>query len=387
VGACPQSSFERIASDLATTWYSDTSVSGGTTYAYQVTAFKEEDGCESDPSVCDDAAAAGLCTWPPDFGGVESATNQQTADCLVGLGWSNAAIHCGSGAVYNVYRSESGGFAPGPENLLASCVGGTAFLDSSVASGVRYYYVVRAEDDSGNGSGPCGGGNEDGNIEELSAMPTGPDEVLFADDMESGPGNWTTGGTGGTPWALTTSSSHSPTHAWFCADENFVKDQRLITVAAADLTAAPSGRLRFWHRYGLESSWDGGVLEYSVNAGASWYDILAGDGGAIPANPDRFLQGGYTGALNSSGNPLGGRQAWTGAATTWAEVVVDLTDFAGQMVLLRWRLGCDSSVSDVGWWVDDVSVLQGSECTGGIGLPFADGFESGDWSRWSAFVP
>ena len=388
VGACPQPDFELIASDLPTTFYADSTVSGGTTYAYQVTAFKGDLGCESDPSVCDDAAATGLCTWPPDFGGVTSAANQQTADCGISLGWSAAALHCGAAVVYNVYRSETSSFVPGPDSLLASCVNSTSFLDESVASGVRYYYVVRAEDDSGNGSGPCNGGNEEANLEELSAMATGPDAVFFADDMESGPGNWTTDGTGGTAWTLATTSSHSPTHAWFCADEGFVKDQRLVTAAAADLTAAPSGRLVFWHRYDLESTYDGGVLEYSVNAGTSWYDILAGDGGTIPANPDRFLQGGYTSTISTSyGNPLGGRQAWSGASAEWEEVIVDLTDFAGEMVLLRWRIGCDSSVSDVGWWVDDVSVLQGSDCSGEVGLPFADGFESGDWSRWSSAVP
>jgi len=338
-------------------------------------------------SACDDAAASGLCTWPPDFGGVESAVNQQTAECGIGLGWSAAAVHCGAGAVYNVYRAETSGFTPGPANLLASCVSGTSFLDSSAASGVEYFYVVRAEDDSGNGSGPCGGGNEEANLEEQSAMATGPDTLFFADDMESGPGNWTSNGTGGSAWTLATTSSHSPTHAWFCADENFVKDQRLVTASPADLTTVPSGRLVFWHRYDFETNWDGGVLEYSVNGGSTWYDILAGNGSTIPANPDRFLQGGYASTLNSSSNPLGGRQAWSGAGTTWSEVIVDLTDFAGEMVLLRWRLGCDGSVSDVGWWVDDVTVLQGSDCAGGGGLPFADGFETGDWSRWSSAVP
>ena len=235
VGACPQPAFERIATDLTTNSYSDTVVSGGTTYAYRVTAFKGDLGCESDPSNCDDATATGLCTWPPDFGGVTSVVNQQTADCGIGLEWSSATLHCGSEVVYNVYRSEAGDFVPGPDSLLASCVSGTSYLDSSVASGVRYYYVVRAEDDSGNGSGPCGGGNEEDNLEELSAVPTGPDTLYFADDMESGPDNWTTGGSGGTPWTLATSSSHSPTHAWFCADVASIADQRLITVNAADL--------------------------------------------------------------------------------------------------------------------------------------------------------
>ena len=135
----------------------------------------------------------------------------------------------------------------------------------------------------------------------------------------------------------------------------------------------------------MESSWDGGVLEYTVNDGASWFDILAGNGGSIPANSDRMVQGGYTQTLNSSSNPIGGRQAWSGASTGWEQVLVDISDFAGQTVRFRWRLGCDGSVSDVGWWVDDVEVLQGSDC--GSSVIFLDGFESGDTSEWSLTLP
>jgi hypothetical protein len=39
----------------------------------------------------------------------------------------------------------------------------------------------------------------------------------FSDDLESGTALWTTGGTGNR-WHLSTSRSHSPTHAWYCGD-------------------------------------------------------------------------------------------------------------------------------------------------------------------------
>lgn len=386
VGDCPQSDFETIATDLVTTSFSDTTVSGGTTYAYTVTAFAEIEGCESDSSGCDDAAATGLCTWPPDFAGVESVDNLASEDCGITLGWSDGSLHCGSSVRYNVFRSETPGFEPGSGNLVASCVTGTSWTDAAVASGVEYFYVVRAEDDSGNGAGACAGGNEEGNSVELSAVPTGPDELFFADDMETyGTDNWSTDGTGGTPWSRVTTSSHSPANSQFCADQNFVKDQRLVMNRSVDLTGAPSGTLKFWHRFDMETNWDGGVLEYSVNGGASWFDILAGNGGSIPANTMRFIQGSYSLTLNSSSNPIGGRQAWSGASSGWEQVIVDLADFAGQSVLFRWRLGCDSSVSDIGWWVDDVNVLQGSNCDSAA--IFEDGFESADTSRWSQTVP
>jgi hypothetical protein len=45
-----------------------------------------------------------------------------------------------------------------------------------------------------------------------------------------------------------------------------------------------------------------------------------------------------------------------GDLATWTKVEVDLNSFAGQEVQIRWRIGCDSSVSDVGWYIDDVQV-------------------------------
>lgn len=63
---------------------------------------------------------------------------------------------------------------------------------------------------------------------------------------------------------------------------------------------------------------------------------------------------------------------------------VDLADFAGTNVQFRWRFGCDSSVTEVGWWVDDIRVFVGGMCFAGL---FVDGFESGDASAWSATVP
>ena len=179
VGGCPQSEYETIAMDLVTTSFSDTTVSGGTTYAYTVTAFAETDGCESAASPCGDATATGLCIWAPDFDGVESAVNQASEDCGVALEWSIGVPNCGSAVTYNVYRSETSGFEPDASNLLASCLTDTTVTDEAVISGVEYFYVVRAEDDSGNGAGPCMGGNEELNSVELSAAAHRPGRALL----------------------------------------------------------------------------------------------------------------------------------------------------------------------------------------------------------------
>jgi hypothetical protein len=265
--------------------------------------------------------------------------------------------------VYNVYRSEAPGFTPGPATLVAACVSGTTFVDSAVASGTEYFYVVRAEDNSGTGSGPCAGGNEEVNAVELSAFPSGHSALFFYDDMESGTGRWSTAGSGGVPWSLVTTSSHSPTRSWFVPDTSTITDQQLEMSTALDLVAAPSARLSFWHRYSLEFAFDGGVLEYSTDDGATWFDILDGNGASIPYNWRRFVRGGYIYKVSArTGNPIGGRGGWTGNEMGWEEVVVDLGDFYGETVHFRWRFGADVWASDVGWWIDDVEVWQSSPC-------------------------
>lgn len=44
------------------------------------------------------------------------------------------------------------------------------------------------------------------------------------------------------------------------------------------------------------------------------------------------------------------------------QVTVNLLPYAGQNVLFRFRLGTDFSVSDTGWYIDDVVVTTGQAC-------------------------
>jgi hypothetical protein len=103
----------------------------------------------------------------------------------------------------------------------------------------------------------------------------------------------------------------------------------------------------------------------------------------VPANPARFTAGGYVRAISASfGSPIGGRQAWTGvsgggASPAWIQSTVSLADFVGQTLQLRFRFASDSSVADVGWWIDDIQVPAVTACFTGPGdASFANGFES-----------
>ncbi|MCB1042384.1 MAG: hypothetical protein KDC35_05585 [Acidobacteria bacterium] len=370
LGGCPGSGYQLVANGVVGTTFSDTSVSGNGTYSYVVTTYDGLLDCESGPSSCADATATGTCFLPPDFAGVAQVVDPQNPSCTLEINWAAASDSCASGGVvYNIYRSQTPGFIPGPGNLLMSCVNTTSFMDTSVNNGMTYYYVVRAEDMSGTGSGPCASGNEDTNTVELSGVPTGPNMTSFEDDMEGGSGLWTMApgpnDPGGTdPWLLVTNMSASPVTSMFVDEISTVKDQTLQTASAVVLPPGTGALLQFMNRYNTESTFDGGVLEYSTDGGTSWFDILASNGGGVPADPSRFVQNGYNSTLSTgSSNPLPGRQAWSGDNSAFQLVIVDLADFGGLNVHFRWRFGCDSSVTDDGWYIDDVQIFTPTDCS------------------------
>jgi hypothetical protein len=359
VGACPQTNYVPIATNFAGTTYNDTTVSGGITYSYVVQSIVS--ACPSLNSACTQATATGGCTIPPTFAGLTSATSGGTTACAINLAWSAATPGCtGTTVKYNVYRSTTPGTAPSLATLRQSCLTTTTFTDSMVNSGTRYYYVVRAEDSQTIGNGACNNGIQDANAVERNAVPGGP-ATTVVDDMENGAANWnTTGGNGTNVWTIVTTQSHSPTRSFFTQDIPIVSLQPLRKVAAVNFPSG--GVLSWWHRVDTESTFDGYVVEYSLNGGTTWSDILAGQG-SVPANPNRFTLNGYNSTLSTGfNNPLPGRRAWSGAILAFQEVRVDMADFAGQSVTLRFLSGTDSSVSVTGVWIDDVSITTATAC-------------------------
>ncbi len=358
--------------------FNDPDVSGGITYYYTV---RGSDGgaCQSEVSNVASSTATGVCTLAPIFDGVVSVTNPQAADCELEIAWDAGAYECGSALVYNVYRSTSPGFAPDPSNAVAACVGATSMVDTSASSGVTYHYIVRAEDNSGNGAGLCAGGNEDHNTAEASGAATGPDAVYFADDMESGDGNWSHGGTGDT-WALSNARAYSGTYSFHAVDAASVTDQTLVSLEFP-LPAIPGISLEFWSWQEVEDSssgcYDGGIVEASTDGGVNWTQLPDASMVTLP----------YDGPVSSSySNPISGQNAWCGDPRDWTFTVVDLTAYAGQNVTLRFRMATDTSVSREGWYIDDVRVITPSDCADNSAL-FRDGFESGDATAWWYSTP
>ena len=357
-GACPGGTFSYLATST-TNSYVDNSVSPGVTYSYKVTSV-DSNGCEStDYSNCADATPYGDCTSAPTFNGLESIGSITSNGCGFHLSWSAATNNCtgdSTGIVYNVYRSTTSGFTPSDSNLIASCVPNTYYNDTNVSAGTTYYYVVRAEDSTSNGNGPCHHGNTDSNSVQKSGV-LGGSVVLLDQDFEGSLDGWvyftaTSGydGNGNSTWHTTTAQSHSSSHSVHCGDSSGSSyanntDQVLVTPAITIPSNATSATLTFYMYYYMENTYDGAQVYVSDTQNSV---------GTLITDPDPA----YDATISSGyGSQIGGQKAWTGDHRTWRQVRVDLSSYIGQTIYIQWRFDSDESVHNYdGFYVDDVHV-------------------------------
>ena len=219
-------------------------------------------------------------------------------------------------------------------------------------SRTQYFWRVSAE--NGCGDSEASATRSFVTAPAAGECPVGQQATAFwSDDMESGPNGWTQGaGSIQNTWAQISSDSVSGSTSWQAINVDSVSDQRLVS-PAIDLPDVTPLTLRFQNRQQIEGAgggcFDGAVLEISTNDGASWI-ALEGDRIGF-RNQDGLISSGFD-------NPLGGESAWCGDPRAWEDYAIDLSDFAGETIRLRYRLATDSSVGDRdGWLIDDVRVL------------------------------
>jgi len=151
---------------------------------------------------------------------------------------------------------------------------------------------------------------------------------------------------------LAATDAYSGDWAWWShrVDES---DTRLTL--PVDLSDVDSATLKFRTWYDLESLWDYAYIEISTNGGKTW-TLLETDR-TTRENPQGNAYGpGYTGLSGEN-------------SARWVQEKVDISDFAGQPVLLRWEYVTDAAVTHPGMFIDDVEIPE---------INFFDDMEGGE---------
>ncbi|TMQ08956.1 MAG: hypothetical protein E6J90_38940, partial [Deltaproteobacteria bacterium] len=152
---------------------------------------------------------------------------------------------------------------------------------------------------------------------------------------------------------------------WNGADSASTSDASLVS---PPITAGPGNlSIAFSHRFSFDltpaqgatpaQAFDGGVIEFSTDGGATWQDVT------LIANP------GYTNTLVTGGtNPLAGRRAYGGTNPSFpgtdSITMFFGTRLANKTFQLRFRIGSNATTGSTGWSIDDV------EFKGIVGTPF-----------------
>ncbi len=169
--------------------------------------------------------------------------------------------------------------------------------------------------------------------------------VVFSDNMEAGAPGWVSGVlTGASTWALSTAFPNSPVNAYRGVAHTAAGDQFLDSPVIAVPATGATRSLVFSQRVAMEPNaancYDGGQLQVSTDAGATYSTVTAG----ITGRP-------YTGNLGGTNGP-----AWCGT-TPYTVTGVDLQPYAGQSVKFRFRIVSDiNTIVADGWNIDDVKV-------------------------------
>jgi immune inhibitor A len=306
-----------------------------------------------------------LNAWPE--GGVADAKNYGTAFSFMLYFWD----HYGDDGVRALAAEPLNGLA-GVQKVLDKLDPGKAVNDL-----VDDWLVARTLDDPSIDSGRYGYAKTDRAtvkpLETISRYPyaeRGSVPQYAGDYIElDGSRDISIDFAGSTKARLLGAQPHGGQYFWW-SNRGDVTD--LTLTHEFDLSSVSQATLKYWTWYSLEKDWDYAYLTVSDDGGQRWQIIRTPS--STDTNPVNANYGwGYTGSSGGGDQP------------TWIQESVDLSQYAGKKILVRFEVINDLAVNQPGLAIDDVSVPE---------INYTDGFESGDggwqsagWIRTDNFVP
>ena len=126
-------------------------------------------------------------------------------------------------------------------------------------------------------------------------------------------------------WYIIGGYSYSLTRSWSCSPGLYPdSDTATLTSKSFDLTGLdPEVLLTFWNAYYFEDSYDFGYVEYSIDGGVTWIEVLS----------------------------------VTGEKYYWTKQEVTLDSVGGEANFkIRFKSVSDDSVRKDGWYIDEIKL-------------------------------
>ncbi|MCX7610171.1 MAG: M28 family peptidase [Ignavibacterium sp.] len=164
------------------------------------------------------------------------------------------------------------------------------------------------------------------------------EKTIILNDNASNLSNWTSSG----QWGITTTKFVSSPSSFTDSPSGNYANSTTATLTLNNniaLTGALGAELEFSTQWDIENNWDYGQVLISTNNGSTW----------IP------LAGQYTNAGTGSFQP-NGEPLYDGTQLTWVNERMDISQYVGNNIKLRFLLRSDGTVNADGWYVDDIKI-------------------------------
>jgi immune inhibitor A len=142
---------------------------------------------------------------------------------------------------------------------------------------------------------------------------------------------------GSTRVDLTGADPYQGDFAWWANRRNMLSSSLTREV---DLTSVERATLQFWTWYDIEEHFDYGYVAISTDGGLTW----------------TTLPGTHT--TSDDPNQANYGYGYTGKSGEWSKEQVDLGDYAGGKVLLRFWYISDPGLNQPGWMIDNISIPE-----------------------------
>ncbi len=182
-------------------------------------------------------------------------------------------------------------------------------------------------------------------LEDTISIRIGRPIAVFEDTSNVLSTFWTTSSSSSQHWEETTTTFVSEPNSYTDSKNGNYEDDisnKIILTNSIDLTGKYKPYLTFHAKWDIEENWDAARVSVSTDNGSTWTDLNGKY--TIPARG--------IGAQQPPNAPI-----YDGTQTSWVEEEMDLSEFAGEQIKLRFMIESDGSVTGDGFYVDDIKVM------------------------------
>ncbi len=166
----------------------------------------------------------------------------------------------------------------------------------------------------------------------------GATTIILDDEADDVSSHWTS-----SSWGISTTEFNSPSSSITDSPNgNYaVNANETITLTnALDLTAASNALLTFYAKWEIENNYDYVQVQVSTDNGTTW----------IP-QCGKYTNMGVSDQTGANNEPL-----YDGTQNSWVLEEIDLNDYVGSSILIRFQLRSDGFVQKDGFYFDDIKV-------------------------------